>query len=78
MFPFVNIVIKSPSLTVPDTVKLTEDDDSVIVVPDAKVVLSIIKLGLEPNSIINCNNIHEYINSRGFFEDVLLKSSSWK
>jgi len=37
---------------------------------------SIIKLGLEPNSIIKCNNIHEYINSRGFFEDVLLKSSS--
>ena len=37
---------------------------------------SIIKLGLEPNSIINCNNIHEYINSRGFFGDVLLKSSS--
>ena len=43
--PFVNIVIKSPSLTVPETLTFTLLYVNVIVFPDDKVVLSITKFG---------------------------------
>jgi hypothetical protein len=72
MFPFVNIVIKSPSLTVPDTVKLTEDDDSVIVVPDAKVVLFIIKLGFK----VYAEEVNTVLPVKNPLGAALLKTSS--
>lgn len=54
-------------------IKLNLDEDKKWAT--SKDASAIIKVGLEPNNVINCSNIHDYIKFRGY-GDILTSSST--